>query len=61
MEAEVRWKVIVGPGETWGTMIYINDEKVGYDMETKLALDIVRFLRDAGQDIIDVVSKELGA
>ena len=61
MEDEIRWKVTIGPGECWGVMIYINDEKVGHDMSTYMTETVVKFLRNAGQDIVDVVSRELGA
>ena len=61
MEDEIRWKVSMVQGEVGGFGITINKERVGPDMTSTVAKNVIEFLRLAGQDIIDVVSRELGA
>lgn len=61
MEQEIKWVVTLGADEDHVVHVYLNGEVIGPPVNTVFGGMLVNFLRLAGEDITNVISKELGA
>lgn len=61
MEDEIKWEVSLVPDNVVGVALSLNGITVGPAMTPSIGHQVLEFMRLSGQEIADVVSKELGA
>jgi len=61
MEDEIKWEVSLVPDSVAGVALSLNGITVGPAMPPSIGYQVLEFMRLSGQEIVDVVSKELGA